>query len=141
MNLKLLFLADANLGGPSAGVGAWLVLALGLAGVLIAAEWKVAVKAGHPGWGVLIPVYNVYLLTRMVGRPGWWVLLMFIPVVNVVTVLILLVDLARSFGKDIGFALGLILLHPLFVTLLGFGSAQYVGPAAGDAVVASPANA
>jgi hypothetical protein len=40
------------------------------------------------------------------------------------------VDLAKSFGKSGGYAVGLIFLSFIFIPMLGFGSAKYVGPAA-----------
>lgn len=134
-------LAQAVAGGSMAASAGSVLVAVALAALLIASSWKVAVKTGHPGWTVLVPVYNVYVLTRAVGRPAWWIALMFVPGVNLVVAAVLLVDLARSFGKDIGFAVGLILLHPLFLAVLGFGSAQYVGPSVAEAMPSTPLRA
>jgi hypothetical protein len=55
---------------------------------------------------------------------------MLIPFVNFIIVIILIIDLARSFGKGVGFGIGLLLLAVIFFPILGFGSAQYQGPAA-----------
>lgn len=101
--------------------------------LMIAAIWKVFSKAGQPGWASLIPIYNLYIMCKIAGRPGWWVLLMLIPLVNVIIAIILLVDISKSFGKGVGFALGLLFLGIIFWPILGFGSAQYQGPAAGGA--------
>ena len=98
---------------------------------MIAACWKVFTKAGQPGWAVIIPIYNWYVLCKIVGRPGWWVILLLIPFVNFIIGIILCIDLAKSFGKGVGFGIGLILLGFIFFPILGFGSAQYQGPAAG----------
>jgi hypothetical protein len=87
-------------------------------------------KAGQPGWACLIPIYNFYVLCKIVGRPGWWVILLFIPFVNVVIWIIVALDLAKSFGKGTGFAIGLIFLSVIFIMILGFGDDRYVGPAA-----------
>lgn len=141
MTLSPSILAQAAAGGSMAASAGYLLLAVAVAALLVASSWKVAVKTGHPGWAVLIPIYNVYVLTRAVGRPAWWIALMFVPGVNLVAAAVLLVDLARSFGKDIGFALGLILLHPLFMAVLGFGSAQYVGPSVAEAMPTPPLRA
>jgi len=54
---------------------------------------------------------------------------MLIPFVNIIIAIILLIDLAKSFGKGVGFGIGLILLAIIFFPILGFGSAQYQGPA------------
>src|SRR5262245_3986785 len=105
----------------------WLAFAI----LMIAACWKIFSKAGQPGWASIIPIYNVYIWCKIVGRPGWWVILMFIPFVNFIIGIILCIDLAKSFGKGVGFGLGLAFLGVIFFPILGFGSAQYQGPAAG----------
>lgn len=87
-------------------------------------------KAGQPGWACIIPIYNVYIMCKIAGRPGWWVLLMFIPVVNLVIAIILLIDISKSFGMGVGFGLGLVFLGIIFWPILGFGSATYQGAAA-----------
>jgi hypothetical protein len=99
--------------------------------LMIAACWKIFTKAGQPGWAAIIPIYNWYILCKIVGRPGWWVILLLIPFVNFIIGIILCIDLAKSFGKGVGFGIGLILLGIIFFPILGFGSAQYQGPAAG----------
>jgi hypothetical protein len=99
---------------------------------VIVAMWKIFTKAGQPGWACLIPFYNIYVLCKIVGRPGWWLILMLIPFVNVIIGIILCIDLAKSFGKGVGFGLGLIFLSFIFYPILGFGSAQYQGPVAGN---------
>ena len=99
--------------------------------LMIAAWWKVFTKAGQPGWACIIPIYNLYVWCQIVGRPWWWILLMLIPFVNFIILIILIIDLAKSFGKGVGFGIGLLLLAVIFFPILGFGSAQYQGPAAG----------
>lgn len=95
----------------------------------VAAFWRVFAKAGEPGWGALIPIYNVYLYCRVAGRPEWWVILFFIPLVNVVIALILAQDIARAFGKSAGFGIGLWILSFIFVPILAFGPSEFSGPA------------
>ncbi len=101
----------------------WLAIVV----VVIAGMWKVFTKAGQPGWGVLIPIYNLYLLTQIAGRPGWWVILMLIPLVNFIIAIFLSLDIARKFGKGAGFGIGLLLLGAIFYPILGFGDATYEG--------------
>ena len=104
----------------------------------IAALWKVFVKAGHPGWAAIIPIYNLYIVLKIIGRPAWWLLLflagVIIPFVGwimlVVLGIIIAIDLSKSFAKSSGFAVGLFLLNFIFIPILGFGESQYVGPAA-----------
>ena len=99
--------------------------------LLVVGMWKLYEKAGKPGWASIIPIYNIWVLLEIVGRPVWWILLLFIPLVNVVIWIIVALDLAKSFGKDILWGIGLILFPEIFYLILGFGSAQYQGPAAG----------
>jgi Family of unknown function (DUF5684) len=108
-----------------------MIFALLIALLIIVAMWKVFTKAGQPGWASIIPIYNLYIWCKIVGRPWWWILLMLIPFVNFIVAIILSIDLAKSFGKGVGFGLGLALLGFIFWPILGFGSAQYQGPAAG----------
>lgn len=92
--------------------------------------WRIFEKAGKPGWAAIIPIYNVIVLLEIVGRPVWWVLLLLVPVVNVVIGFLLALDLSRSFGHDLAFALGLFFLGFIFYPVLAFGSDTYRGPAA-----------
>ena len=94
----------------------------------VAGMWKVFAKAGKPGWGAIVPIYNIVLLLEIVGKPIWWLLLLFIPCVGIVVAVILFIELAKCFGKGAGFGLGLALLSPIFFPLLGFGDAKYRGP-------------
>lgn len=105
--------------------------------LVIAALWKVFTKAGQPGWASIIPIYNIYVWCKIIGRPGWWVLLMLIPFVNFIIMIILSIDLAKSFGKGTGFGLGIAFLGIIFLPILGFGSAQYEGPATGQSTTIS----
>jgi Family of unknown function (DUF5684) len=107
------------------------IIALLITLVVIVAMWKVFTKAGHPGWASIIPIYNLYIWCKIVGRPAWWIILMLIPFVNFIICIILCIDLAKSFGKGAGFGIGLVLLGIIFFPILGFGSAQYQGPSAG----------
>jgi len=111
------------------GATTWVVW-IAFVVVWIAAMWQVFAKADQPGWAAIIPIYNVYIWCKIVGRPGWWVVLLFIPFVNIVIDAILSIDLAKSFGKGAGFGIGVWLLPFIFILILGFGSAKYAGPSA-----------
>jgi len=103
----------------------WLAVVI----LLIASAWKIFTKAGNPGWAAIIPFYNIIVVLQIVGRPVWWILLLlFVPLVNFIIMIIVLNDLSKSFGKGVGYTLGLFFLSIIFLPLLGFGSAQYVGP-------------
>jgi hypothetical protein len=90
--------------------------------------WKVFVKAGHPGWAAIVPIYNLYILTQIAGRAWWWLILLFIPVVNLIVILVLCSDISKAFGRGLGTTIGLFFLPFIFYPILGFGSAQYQGP-------------
>jgi len=114
--------------------GSFLVLVyLAFIIFIIAAVWKVFEKADQPGWAAIVPIYNIIVLLKIVGRPVWWILLLFIPLVNIIIAVIVYVDLAKSFGKSTGFGIGLLLLGIIFFPILGFGDAEYEGPAAATA--------
>ncbi len=105
------------------------LLYIGIIVLVIASLWKVFVKAGQDGWKAIIPIYNLYVLLQIVGRPGWWLILMLIPIVNLIVGIIVYIDLAKSFGKGVGFGIGLLLLGIIFLPILAFGDATYQGPA------------
>ncbi len=112
------------------GVGIAIVVYVAVVVFEIAALWLVFRKGGRPGWAAIIPFYNYYVLLKIVGRPGWWLILYFVPIVNIIVWIIVAIDLAKSFAKSGAFAVGIILLAFIFIPILGFGPASYVGPAA-----------
>jgi len=119
-----------DMGDRGDGVGAIvLFFYLAIMVLVIAGFWKTFTKADQPGWGALIPIFNLYLLCKIAGKPGWWVLLFFIPIANIVIPLLISIAVAENFGKGAGFGIGLWLLSPIFYPILGFGDAQYQGPA------------
>lgn len=97
--------------------------------LMVAAMWRVFSKAGEPGWAAIIPIYNIYVMCKVAGRPGWWLILLLIPIVNFIIAIILNVDISKRFGNGVGFAIGMIFLPFIFWPILGFGSAQYQGGA------------
>ncbi|MDA3799725.1 MAG: DUF5684 domain-containing protein [Kiritimatiellae bacterium] len=109
-----------------AGIGLF-TFALWVAMVVfyIIVMWKIFVKAGQPGWASIIPIYNVYVMIKIAGKPGWWLLLFFIPFVNIIIGILVLISFAEKFGKGIGFVLGLIFLSPIFYAILAFDSSEY----------------
>ena len=115
---------DYNLFSNPFFVICWLAVVI----FLIAAQWKVYAKTGQPGWACIIPIYNIYILTKIAGKPGIWTLWCLIPVVNIVFVIWLYNILSKSFGHDEGFTVGLLLLGFIFWPILGFGKSKYLGP-------------
>lgn len=85
-------------------------------------------KAGKPGWAAIIPIYNLIVWLEIVGKPVWWIILLFIPLVNFFVGLYLCHLTSRAYGKDIVMTLLLIFLPFIGFPILGFGDAKYVGP-------------
>jgi len=103
----------------------WLISIVGM--------WKAFEKAGKPGWAAIIPIYNIYIMIEIVGKPGIWLLWCLLPCVNFIFSIWLLNLISKSFGKSEGFTVGLILLGFVFWPILGFGNAVYLGPSAAEA--------
>jgi hypothetical protein len=112
----------------SVGTGSWLFIILVIV-FYIYTYWRIFEKAGKPGWATIIPIYNTLVLLDIIGKPWWWLLLFFIPGVNFIFGIWMVNLLSLSFGKGVGFTLGLILLSPIFYPILAFSNAEYVGPA------------
>ena len=127
-----------NYDSPFSHIPGWVIMIyLLIAIVSIVAMWKVYTKAGKPGWACIIPIYNIIVLLEIVGKPVWWFLLFLIPCVNFVFIIWTYNLLSKSFGKSEGFTVGLILLAPIFISILGYGDAVYHGPAAAEANAAN----
>lgn len=121
---------------------AWYVLQ-------VAAYWKIFTKAGEAGWKSLIPFYNMYTQYKLTWNPTWFFILIACGVVNFafgstegffyvigtlsslamgVIGIISNFKLSQAYGHGTGFAIGLILLNPIFMLILGFGNSEYQGP-------------
>jgi hypothetical protein len=140
MNIVVAALSPNGILGGSLALDAFsLVLAV----VAVAGMWKVFEKAGQPGWGAIIPLYNLYLLCKITGRPGWWWALALVPLFGgliwFILSMIISMDLAKAFGKSGGFGIGLWLLGFVFYPILGFGDAQYGGAGATPAAPSAAA--
>ena len=104
------------------------VIVLVIAVVCLVGMWKMFVKAGKPGWGAIIPFYNMYCLFEMSFGTGWLFLLLFVPCVNAVIMIVMWIKLAQAFGKGAAFGVGILFLPFIFLPMLGFGDAQFIGP-------------
>ena len=114
-----------------------VVFSLVLAAFYVYCAWRIFEKAGKPGWAALIPIFNTLTQLEIVRRPLWWIILMLIPGVNLVITVIIIFDLAKVFGKENGFAFGLVFLAPVFVPILALGSAVYTprNPVEGQSII------
>ena len=118
----------------------------------IIANWNIFTKAGETGWKSLIPIYGDYVSYKIAWQTSYFWLSFILGIVasyiasanlnesmflSLIVILLKIaltvinimycVKLARAFGRGIGFAIGLILLQPIFLLILGFGSDQYYG--------------
>lgn len=128
---------DPNDNGAAAAGGAASLLCGGLGSIICFALimalslipliglWKMFEKAGKPGWAAIVPIYNAYILTEIAGMDIMWFILTFVPCVNVVAAVMIWINVAKNFGKDTGYAIGIILLPFIFIPLLGFSDARY----------------
>lgn len=110
--------------GTAVGAGV-MMLYIALILISVIGMWKLFTKAGKPGWACIIPIYNMIVLLEIAGKPIWWIILFFIPIVNVVISILMYVGIAERFGRGVGTALGLIFFPIIFMMILGFGSAEY----------------
>lgn len=78
----------------------WFIFFLILQAVHFLGTWKLYVKAGRKAWEAAVPVYNAVILMKIINRPWWWVILLFIPVINVIMLPVIWVEMIRSFGKN-----------------------------------------
>jgi len=76
----------------------WLIFFLVLQLVHFAGTWKLYQRAGRKPWEAAIPIYNAIVLTDIIKRPKWWVILLFFPIVNQLMFPIFWIETARSFG-------------------------------------------
>jgi hypothetical protein len=118
----------ADAGGLLAMGGALTIALLVLVVIFVVALWKVFAKAGQPGWASLIPIYNAYVLLKVAGKPGWWLILLCIPFVNIVVLFMVSIAVAKAFGRSTAFGVVmLVLLCGIGYLILGFGKSQYLG--------------
>ncbi len=89
--------------------------------------WAMFEKAGWPGWASLVPLYNVYVLLKIGGMSGWWLIAFFVPILNFIVGLVLLWNVSKAFGHGVGYFFGLWLLSIVFFPILGFGKSEYHG--------------
>ena len=109
------------------GLAVIWVIALLLIALMIVAMWILFKKAGKPGWAAVVPFYDQYTLYEITWGNGWRFLMLLIPIYNIVLAILTYIRLAKAFGKDEGYAVGLVFLPQVFVPMLAFGSAAYHG--------------
>ncbi|RAJ15535.1 signal peptidase I [Arenibacter echinorum] len=78
----------------------WIIFILIIQVIHFLGTWKLYVKAGRKAWEAAIPVYNAIILMQIINRPKWWVILLFIPIINLLMFPVVWVETLRSFGKN-----------------------------------------
>ena len=78
----------------------WFILFLVIQIIHYIGTWKLYEKAGRKSWEAAIPVYNAIILMKIINRPTWWTILLFIPIVNLIMFPVVWVETLRSFGKN-----------------------------------------
>ena len=94
-------------------------------------------KANKPGWAAIVPIYNIIVLFEIIGYKWYYIFLTLIGIIPIIgTAAAILfnisysIKLAKSFGQEVGFGIGLWLLNPIFVSIIAFSKdINYVGPA------------
>ncbi len=128
MSLVAAFLQDDAAPSVDAGPGiAGMIVPLLIGLVMIASLWKVFAKAGEPGFAAIVPIWNLLTLLKIAGKPGWWIILFFIPVANFIVGILVAIEIAKKFGQSTGFGLGLAFIPVIFYPMLAFGSSTYQG--------------
>jgi len=102
------------------GIAWWILCIYG-----IVCFWKMLKKAGLPGWGSLIPFYNIYLYFKLAWRSGWWTRSLLCPPLFLIMVIVSCFDIAKRFGKSARFGLWLRFLWPIFYGILAFWKSVY----------------
>ncbi len=109
-----------------AGLGIFIFFMFALVIFFVYCSWKLYKKAGKEGWECIIPIYNIIVLLDILKRPRWWILLYLIPFVSLIIAIINCFDLAKAFGKETSFGIGLLLLSPIFFPILALGDSKYM---------------
>jgi signal peptidase I len=78
----------------------WIIFLLIIQVIHFLGTWKLYVKAGRKAWEAAIPVYNAIVLMQIINRPKWWVILLFIPIINLLMIPVVWVETIRSFGRN-----------------------------------------
>jgi signal peptidase I len=77
----------------------WFVFFIAVQVIHFLGTWKLYENAGRKRWQAAIPVYNAIVLMKIIGRPTWWTILLFIPIINLIMFPVIWVETIRSFGK------------------------------------------
>jgi hypothetical protein len=105
----------------------WIIVWLAVVVFILACYWRIFTKAGRPGFYSLIPILNVITMFDIAGLSCFFIIGLFIPVVNFFVIIYFYVKFAEAYGQGFLFALGLIFLPFIFVPIMAFSGIEYVG--------------
>lgn len=100
--------------------------------IMIISYWKIFSKKGKPGWAILVPIYNVIVQIQVANLSMIYFLLLLIPFVNIYAIIKINISMAKSFGKSIGYGIGMIFLPIIFIPLLAFSDTKEESNNSGD---------
>ena len=106
----------------------WIILFLAFQIIYFLSTWKLFIKAGEKPIYSLIPFYNLIIMMKIIKRPKWWFILLFIPVINLLMAGVIIIEILRSFGKNstLDTLIGLVSLGTYITYINYFGSVDYV---------------
>ncbi len=106
----------------------WLIFFLVIQVIHFLGTWKLYVKAGRKAWEAAVPIYNAIVLMQIINRPKWWVILLFVPIVNLIMFPVVWVETLRSFGKNssLDTILGVLTLGLYIYYVNYFTEVQYI---------------
>jgi len=106
-----------------------LVIYLVLYAAIAAGLWKLFEKAGRKGWEGAVPVYNLWVILKMIGRPWWWIFYLFIPLIGQFIGIGVMRDFLKLYGKGSIADLIMVVLVPfIYLPFIGFSNdVRYVG--------------
>ena len=129
--------ATATAGSNGSGNPVFNIIWLALA---VVGLWKCFSKAGEAGWKAIVPIYNVVIMLRLAGKPGWWFLLLLIPFVNIYFGIVFTIAFGKAYERSVLFSIIMLLfLSPIGLLIVGFGGSRYVGPGGSTAPNLIPA--
>lgn len=97
------------------------IIAMAASVLMVISMWKVFKKLGKPGWAAIVPFYNVYVLCCEIAEKKWWyILLLCVPIANIYAMYVIYDAVAKKFGKDTGYTIGMIFLPIIFFPMLAF---------------------
>lgn len=104
-----------------------MVVCLAVMVFMIISRWRIFTKARLPGWGILIPVYNIVLMFQLWGMSGRWALSLLFPPLLLVMMIINSFNIAEKFWKHWTYGLGIIFIKIVFIPILAFDDSKYLG--------------